>query len=99
REARDRPLLLREPDAPRDRGGPGGDRVARVADAHQGRPSAALADAGGVLRELIPEPWRDRRPGGMVRGPKGKRRITWQRSVSGPQRTAFATSPSSATAA
>ena len=37
REARDRALLLREPDAARDRRGPRRDRVARLAAAHQGR--------------------------------------------------------------
>ncbi len=42
REARHRPLLLREPDAPRDRRGARRDRVARLAAAHQGRPAPAL---------------------------------------------------------
>ena len=36
-EARDRPLLLREPDPARDRRGAGRHRVARVAAAHEGR--------------------------------------------------------------
>ena len=53
REARDRPLLLREPDPPRDRRGPRRDRVTGLPDAHQGRSASALADAGGVLRRLI----------------------------------------------
>ena len=38
-----RPLLLREPDAARDRRGPRRDRVARLPAAHQGRAAAALA--------------------------------------------------------
>ena len=42
REARDRALLLREPDAARGRRGARRDRVARLAAAHQGRPAAAL---------------------------------------------------------
>ena len=40
RAARDRPLLLREPDPARDRRGPRRDRVARLAAAHEGRASA-----------------------------------------------------------
>ena len=60
REARDRPLLLREPDPARDRRGARRDRVTRLADAHQGRPAPALADAGGVLRRLALR--RQRRP-------------------------------------
>ena len=41
----DRALLLREPDAPRDRRGPRRDRVARLPAAHQGRPAPAVAAA------------------------------------------------------
>src|SRR5204862_4035497 len=48
-----RPLLLREPHAPRDRGGARRDGVARLTDAHEGGPAAALAHAGGRLRGLI----------------------------------------------
>ena len=43
RAARDRPLLLREPDPARDRRGPRRDRVARLAAPHQGRARPALA--------------------------------------------------------
>ena len=46
REARRRPLLLREPDPARDRRGPRRDRVARLPAAHQGRAAAALQARG-----------------------------------------------------
>ena len=45
REARDRPLLLREPDPARDRRGPRRHRVAHLPAAHQGRSAPALAHA------------------------------------------------------
>ena len=58
-EARDRAVLLREPDPAGDRRGARRDRVAGLTDAHQGRAAAALAHAGGVLRRLIWETrWR-----------------------------------------
>ena len=47
RAARDRPLLLREPDPARDRRGPRGDRVARLAAAHEGRDRPALEPLSG----------------------------------------------------
>src|SRR5215208_7944261 len=47
REARDRPLLLREPDPARDRRGPRRDRVADLPAAHQGGAAPALATGGG----------------------------------------------------
>jgi RNA polymerase sigma factor FliA len=50
REDRDHPLLLRGPHPGRDRAGPGGHRVARLPDAHQGGPPAAGQDAGRPLR-------------------------------------------------
>ena len=43
REARDRPLLLREPDPARDRRGPRRHRVPRLPAAHEGRPAAEVA--------------------------------------------------------
>ena len=46
REARDRALLLREPDAPGDRRGPRRDRVAHLAAAHQGGAAAQEPPAG-----------------------------------------------------
>ena len=46
REARDRPLLLREPDAPRDRRGPRRDRVAHLPAAHEGRAAAEVSPPG-----------------------------------------------------
>ena len=46
REARHHALLLRGADAPRDRRGPRGHRVARLAAAHQGRAAAEGAAAG-----------------------------------------------------
>src|SRR6185503_17493114 len=49
-EARRRALLLREPDAARDRRGPRRDRVARLPAAHEGRPAVALAPAGRRVR-------------------------------------------------
>src|SRR5205809_465229 len=54
REARRRPLLLREPHAPRDRRGAGRDRVARVAAPHQGR-AAAQVRAPGRRARLVPD--------------------------------------------
>ncbi|CAA9491321.1 MAG: RNA polymerase sigma factor for flagellar operon, partial [uncultured Solirubrobacteraceae bacterium] len=50
REARDRPLLLREPDAARDRRGPGRHRVARLPAAHQGGAAAQVAPPGRPAR-------------------------------------------------
>ena len=50
REARDRALLLREPDPAGDRRGARGHRVAHLPAAHQGRPATALAHAGRHLR-------------------------------------------------
>ena len=40
REARRRPLLLREPDPAGDRRGARGDRIARVTASHEGRPTS-----------------------------------------------------------
>ena len=54
REARDRPLLLREPDPARDRRGAGSDRITHLAAAHQGRAAAALAAGGGGGCGLVP---------------------------------------------
>src|SRR4029079_10945424 len=48
REARDRALLLREPDASRDRRGAGRDRVARVAAPHESGAAAEVAGPEGV---------------------------------------------------
>ena len=49
RAARDRPLLLREPDPAGDRRGPRGDRVARVPAPHEGRDRPALEPAARRL--------------------------------------------------
>jgi len=48
RAARDRPLLLREPHAARDRRGPRGHRVARLPAPHEGRARPALALPDGA---------------------------------------------------
>ena len=50
REARDRPLLLREPDAARDRRGPRRHRVPHLPAAHEGRPAAEVRLQGDDLR-------------------------------------------------
>src|ERR687890_609289 len=52
REARRRPVLLREPDPARDRRGPRRHRVARLAAAHQGRPAPARAHVRREPRRL-----------------------------------------------
>ena len=56
REARDRPLLLREPDPARDRRGARRDRVAHLPAAHQGRAAAALAAGRRRTRAAADEP-------------------------------------------
>src|SRR6185437_14648605 len=52
REARDRPLLLREPDPARDRRGARRDRVTGLPDAYEGGAAPSFTHAGGVLRRL-----------------------------------------------
>src|SRR5205085_4856612 len=47
REARRRPLLLREPDVARDRRGARRDGIPRLAAAHEGSAAAEVAPAGG----------------------------------------------------
>ena len=67
REARDRALLLREPDAARDRRGPRRHRVARLAAAHEGRPAPALAPrraTDGATASSSPRARRRRRGAG-----------------------------------
>ena len=49
-------LLLREPDPARDRRGPRGHRVARLAAAHEGRAAAEVAPAGRLRARLSGSP-------------------------------------------
>ena len=100
REARDRPLLLREPDAARDRRGARRDRVAHLPAAHQGGAAAAVA-AGRPTTEPV---HRDApaAAGSCVStgaGARGMlRRSRGEETGMRPARTGSATSPSSATA-
>ena len=92
REARDRPLLLREPDAARDRRGPRRDRVAHLPAAHEGRAAPEVPPSGRQPARLAQPAGGSVHPSDISPRERGgtrhaaRRRQDPQRGPSGPPR-------------